>query len=72
MKVGDLVQVFSPEKHGQAKRVKDNMERTKDRLVPSWLQVEAEQLKAMVVRLPQKADVAMDIHEQMIVELYSK
>lgn len=72
VKVGDVIQVDSPEKHGQAKRAKDNLERTKDRVVPSWLQVDTEQLKAIVVRLPQKEDVGMDIQEQLIVELYSK
>jgi len=72
VKVGDVVQIPTREKHGQAKRAKDNLERTKDRTVPSWLQIDAEQLKMMVVRLPEKEDVGMDIQEQLIVELYSK
>ena len=69
--VGDVIQV-SAGHEGQAKRMKDNVERTKDRLVPAWLEVDAMQLKGRVVRAPQKDDIGLPIQEQLIVELYSK
>ena len=71
VKVGDIVQVAKGH-DGQAARLKDNLERMKDRPVPAWLQVDAANLKGMVVRLPQKEDVGLPIQEQLIVELYSK
>ena len=71
VKVGDIVQV-APNRSGQAARIKDNLERMKDRPVPAWLQVDAASLKGVVVRVPQKDDIGVPVQEQLIVELYSK
>ena len=70
-KVGDVVQVAAQRK-GNAERMKDNLERTKDHPAPAWLQVDGAQLKGTVVRAPQKDDISLPIQEQLIVELYSK
>lgn len=71
IKVGDIVQI-APQRTGQAKRVKENLERMKDHPAPAWIQVDAEQLKGTIVRVPQKDDISLPIQEQLIVELYSK
>ena len=71
VKVGDVVQVI-PARAGQVKRVKDTLERVKDRPIPSWIQIDAAQLSGVIVRAPQKDDVGVQIQEQLIVELYSK
>ena len=71
VKVGDVVQIAGS-RNGHVARVKDNVERTKDRTVPAWLQLDAAQLKGMIVRAPQKDDIGLPIQEQLIVELYSK
>ena len=71
VKVGDVVQV-NGRRTGQSKRIRENLERTKDRPSPAWLQVDPEQLKGLVVRAPQKDDLGLPIQEQLIVELYSK
>ena len=69
--VGDVVQV-APQRNGWKARLEQNVELTKDRPVPAWLQVDTKQLKGLIVRLPQKDDVGLPIQEQLIVELYSK
>ena len=71
IKVADVVQVAAQRK-GQAARIKDNLERMKDHPAPAWIQVDAGQLKGMIVRAPQKDDINLPIQEQLIVELYSK
>ena len=71
VKVGDVVKLAKPE-DGWAKRVRQNLELTKDRPVPNWLQVDAKDLTGTIVRLPDRADVGLPIQEQLIVELYSK
>ena len=71
VKVGDVIQV-APSRKGQAARVKTNLERTKTRPVPGWLQVDTERLTGVIVRVPQRDDVGASIQEQLIVELYSK
>ena len=71
VKVGDAVQVAKPE-GGWAGRIKQQLEQSKDRQVPAWLQVDDKQLKGTITRLPQKDDVGLPLQEQLIVELYSK
>jgi small subunit ribosomal protein S4 len=66
----DIVQVKTKDK-ARAK-IKDNMELSKDRSVPSWLEFNASELSGKVIRLPEKEDIQQQIQEQLIVELYSK
>lgn len=66
----DVVEVASKER--LRNRVKENMEFTKDRGVAGWLEFSPAQIKAKVLRLPQKDDIPGMIQEQLIVELYSK
>ena len=42
------------------------------RVVPKWLTLDAENLKATVNALPQREDVDLTIQEHLIVELYSR
>jgi len=53
-------------------KIKDNLELSKDRTVPGWLEFSAAEMKAKVLRLPEKSDIQQPIQEQLIVELYSK
>ena len=53
-------------------KIKDNLELSKDRTVPSWLEFNAPEMKGKVLRLPEKTDIQQPIQEQLIVELYSK
>jgi len=66
----DLVEVKSKDK--PKIKIKDNLELSKDRTVPSWLEFSAAELKGKVLRLPEKSDIQQPIQEQLIVELYSK
>lgn len=54
------------------KKLKENLELSKDRTVPSWLEFDPQTFKAKVTRLPEKEDISSTIQEQLIVELYSK
>jgi len=66
----DVVQVKGKDK--ALKSIKDNLELSKDRTVPSWLEFNSGDLSAKVTRLPEKEDIQFPIQEQLIVELYSK
>lgn len=70
VKAGDVIEVKG--KDGVKKGIKDNIELSKDRGVIGWLEADLENLKAKVVRLPDREDIQMPIQEQLIVELYSK
>jgi small subunit ribosomal protein S4 len=66
----DVVELKAKEK--ALKKIKENMELSKDRTVPAWLAFNANEIKANVLRLPEKEDSESAIQEQLIVELYSK
>lgn len=66
----DTIQVNAKEK--AQKKIRENMELAKDRSIPSWLELDSGELKAKVLRLPEKDDIPSAIQEQLIVELYSK
>ncbi|MCD6229094.1 MAG: 30S ribosomal protein S4 [Candidatus Omnitrophica bacterium] len=60
-------------KESVIKRIKENIEiNSKERSVPTWIEVDNENLKLKIKRLPEKEDLTIPISEQLIVELYSK
>src|SRR3990167_4282851 len=60
VKTGDVIQIIEQRK-GQAARVKENRDRTKDRPQPAWIQTEPQQLKGTILRTPQKDDIGLPI-----------
>lgn len=70
IKVGDVISL----REGSKKSVKfqEIVEATNGRLIPTWLDVNKENLTASVVRLPVKEDLDYEVEEHLIVELYSK
>ena len=59
-------------KEKSQKFIRDNIEISKDRANPDWLQIDTKQLIVKIMRLPERVDIAIPIKEQLIVELYSK
>jgi len=70
IKQGDNIAVKAKEK--AMKKLRENLELSRDRTVSSWLEFNPQELKAKVLRLPEKEDIQQPIQEQLIVELYSK
>ena len=66
----DLLQLKAKDK--AKNKIKENMEQSKDRDVPKWLEFKAADFSGKVLRLPEKDDIQQPIQEQLIVELYSK
>jgi small subunit ribosomal protein S4 len=54
------------------KYIRTVLEITKDRAECDWIDVDKDNLKAKIKRLPERNDIAIPIKEQLIVELYSK
>ena len=55
-----------------SQRYKDILEVTGGRLVPEWLDVNAEGLQGTVKELPTREVIDVPVDEMLIVELYSK
>lgn len=67
---GDAVEVVQSSK--SAPRMKELAEFAQAHTPPVWLEYDAQNLKARVVRLPQREEIDIPVQERMIVELYSK
>ena len=70
VKAGDVISI--KEKVKDSPRYKDILEVTGGRLVPEWLEVDAENLTATVKQLPTREMIDVPVNEMLIVELYSK
>jgi small subunit ribosomal protein S4 len=70
VKVGDVVQVRDKSKSLQ--RFKDVLDVTGSRTVPDWLSSDAENFRGTVATKPLREHITYDLHETLIVELYSK
>lgn len=66
----DVIEIKPKEK--SKKKFLENLELSKDKTVPAWLEFNKEAFSAKVRRLPEKEDIQQPIQEQLIVELYSK
>ena len=70
VKAGDVIEI--KEKNKGSQRYKDILEVTGGRLVPEWLDVNAEGLQGTVKELPSREAIDVPVDEMLIVELYSK
>ena len=70
VKAGDVIEVR--EKARTLQRYKDILEVTGGRLVPEWLEVDQEAMKATVKYLPTREMIDVPVNEMLIVELCSK
>ena len=70
VKAGDIIEI--KEKNKNIQRMKDIVEVTGGRLVPDWLEVDAEKLQGTVKELPSREQIDVPVDEMLIVELYSK
>ena len=70
IKVGDVISLRENSK--KSVKFKEIVEATNGRVIPTWLDLDKDNLSAKVVRRPVKEDLDYEVEEQMIVELYSK
>ena len=70
VKAGDVIEI--KEKNKSIQRMNDIVEVTGGRLVPDWLEVDAEKLQGTVKELPSREQIDVPVDEMLIVELYSK
>ena len=69
VKAGDVISVR--EKSAESEHFKALREGT-GRVVPQWLTIDAQNLKATVAAMPKREDIDLTIQENLIVELYSR
>ena len=67
---GDVIDV--KEKSRKVPQLLEGMETVVRRGIPDWIEVEKGKFRGTLKSLPNREDITMPIHEQLIVELYSK
>lgn len=70
VKTTDEIQI--KEKSRKITRINESMEQIVRRGVPGWLQIDPEDYKGKVNRMPVREDITFPIEEQLIVEFYSR
>lgn len=70
VKAGDTIEIKESKKSSQ--RYKDILGSTGGKIVPEWLEADAENLKGSVKELPSREVIDVPVDEMLIVELYSK
>ncbi len=70
VKSGMVVEV--KEKSRNHARIIESLDTAVGRGIPEWITLDKQNFKAEINRLPERTDIAYDIQESLIVELYSK
>jgi small subunit ribosomal protein S4 len=70
VKTGDIIEV-APESR-KLDRINQSFELLSRRGLPEWLELDRENYRGTVKRLPVREDVTIPIEEQLIVEFYSR
>ncbi len=70
LRASDTVSVR--EKSRSQLRIKSSLDLAEASGFPSWVEVDSKNFKGVFKSLPDRAEIAADINEQLVVELYSK
>lgn len=65
-------QVTLTERGKQQERVRDAFKLSLDLGFPGWIDINEQNLMGSIKKYPERADIYLDIKEQLIVELYSR
>ncbi|RCS56611.1 30S ribosomal protein S4 [Parvibium lacunae] len=70
VKVGDIIAVR--EKAKKQARIIDSLQLAESSGFPQWVSVDSKKMEGTFKATPDRSDVAQDVNEQLIVELYSR
>ncbi len=56
----------------KAERIANALESLEARTIPSWLEIDKENLQGSILSDPVREELTLPIHEQLIIELYSR
>ncbi len=70
VKAGDVITIR--EKAKSQSRIKESLDLATGNGLPQWVEVDASKLTGTFKQAPDRADVARDVDESMVVELYSR
>jgi small subunit ribosomal protein S4 len=72
MLVGAGDEIMPMERDSSRTLFKDGNELTKNRVIPSWLEITTEPAKARVVEIPKREDIPFDVNDLFVVEIQKR
>ncbi|MCX8027913.1 MAG: 30S ribosomal protein S4 [Thermodesulfovibrionales bacterium] len=70
VKAGDVIEVR--EKSKGLSTITESLTIAEQKGMPDWVEVDVQNMKGKVLRIPSREEIALPVQEQLIVELYSK
>ncbi|HEB76781.1 MAG TPA: 30S ribosomal protein S4 [Nitrospirae bacterium] len=70
VKVGDVIEVKESKRNMPL--IEESLSKVEHRGLPEWLELDAEKFRGKLLRVPSREEMALDVKENLIVELYSK
>lgn len=70
LRPGDVVEVREASRQLQV--ISDSLSIAEHKGFPEWIEVDMQNMKGKFVRIPSREEIQLPVHEQLIVELYSK
>ena len=70
VKEGDIIQI--KEKSRESSKIIETLEASQRRTIPEYLELDRDNFRGIVKRLPKREEITLPVNEQLIVELYSK
>ncbi len=70
VKEGDVIEV--KEKSREKSKIIETIEASQRRTIPEYLELDRDNFRGVVKRLPKREEISLPVNEQLIVELYSK
>ena len=70
VKPGDVIKVVSSGK--ELELIKESLAMAAQRGLPSWVEINADEMTGKFLRVPDREEMQLQVHEQLIVEFYSK
>ncbi len=67
---GDVIEV-RPESR-KIPFIEENLSKVEHRGIPEWLELDAENFRGKLLKVPERHEIPVDVQEHLIVELYSK
>lgn len=71
-RVSENDEIAIREKSREVKKISESLELLERSGVPAWLEIDQENFRGKVLRLPVRDDITMPVEEQLIVEFYSR
>lgn len=70
IKPGDIIEPADASKNASV--IQENASQAEHRGLPSWLETDMQNLKGKILHLPAREEIGLSVHEQLIIELYSR